>query len=205
MTQTRLLIADDDGIILAIFGKGLRDAGYEVIEADSGEAALKMVTEKPVDLAILDVNMPGISGIDAACKMRELGIPVVFLSAYDGREMVEAAVSKGALGYIVKPIDVAKVIPTIKTALERAVDLRASKEAESRLNCALDTGKVVNVVVGMIMERYCVNQVEAFELLRQNARSKRRKVREVATDMINALEVLNQLTQSCSSVGKGRR
>ncbi len=205
MTQTRLLIADDDGIILAIFGKGLRNAGYEVIEADSGEAALKMVAEKPVDLAILDVNMPGISGIDAACKMRELGIPVVFLSAYDGSEMVEAALAKGAQGYIVKPIDVAKVIPTIEAALERAGDLKASREAESRLNCALDTGKVVNVVVGMIMERYCVNQLEAFELLRQNARSKRCKVREVATDMIDALELLNQLTQSRSSADKRRR
>ena len=202
MTQTSLLLADDDEIILATFGKGLRNAGYDVTEANSGEAALTIAAENPIHLAILDVEMPGLSGIETACKMRELKVPVIFLSAYEGRKIVEAAVAEGALGYIIKPIDVAKVIPTIEAALERADELRASKDAEGRLSSALDTGKIVNVAVGMVMERYRINQDEAFELLRQKARSERRKVREIAADMIHAWEILNQLTPSTPSVSK---
>ncbi|HEC17375.1 MAG TPA: response regulator [Sedimenticola sp.] len=205
MAQARLLLADDDRIILTTFGEGLRNAGYEVIEVDSGEAALKVVAEKQVDLVILDVDMPGITGIETAYKMRSLGVPVIFLTAYDSEKMVEAAVAEGALGYIIKPIDVAKVIPTIKTALERAGDLQELKKAQDRLNAALDTGKVVNVVVGMIMERYSISQDEAFELLRQKARSERRKVREVAADMVNAWKVLSRLNPGCSSAGKKKR
>ncbi len=205
MARTRLLIADDDGIILATFGKGLRNAGYEVVEVDSGETALKVAAEQQFDLAILDVDMPGLSGIETAHKMRELNIPVVFLSAYDGSKIVEAAVAEGALGYVIKPIDVTKLIPTIEAALERAVELRTSKESESRLSSALDTGKVVNVVVGVIMERNHTTRDEAFELLRQKARSERRKVRDVAADMIRALEMLNQLSPGRLPADGGKR
>jgi len=199
MSRSHLLIADDDGIILATFGRGLRNAGYDVVEADCGEAALKIVAEQPVDLAILDVDMPGLSGIDTAHKMKDFKVPVIFLSAYESNEIVEAAVAEGALGYIIKPIDVTKMIPTIETALERADELRTSKAAEGRLNSALDTGRVVNVTVGILMERHRIDQDEAFELLRQKARAERRKVREVAADIINAWEVLNQLAPERSS------
>jgi len=202
MAQSRLLIADDDEIILAIFGKGLRNAGYDVEEAKSGEEALKIVAEKKIDLAILDVNMPGLSGIETAHMMKDHKVPVIFLSAHDGSEIVEAAAAEGALGYIIKPIDVVKMVPTIETALERADELRISKEAESRLSNALDTGQVVNIVVGMLMERYRVNQDQAFEVLRKKARSERRKVRDVAVDIINAWELLNQLAPDHSSTGK---
>lgn len=204
MSQIQLLLTDDDGIILATFGSGLREAGYSVIEADSGEAALQIVKERQIDLAILDVDMPGLSGIDTARKMREFKIPVIFLSAHAGNNIVDAAVAEGALGYVIKPIDVAKVIPTIEAALERADELKASKETENRLNSALDTGNVANVVVGMTMERYRINQDEAFELLRQQARSERRKVREVASDMINAWEVLNRLKPRTLANAKNR-
>ncbi len=205
MAQIRLLIADDDGVILAIFGEGLRKVGYEVIEVNSGEAALKVAVEKQIDLVILDVDMPGMSGIDTACKMKELNVPVVFLSAHDCSKIVEAAAAEGALSYVVKPIDVAKLIPTIKVALKRAEDLQELKNTEGRLISALDTGKMVNVVIGIIMERDRITRDEAFELLRRNARSKQCKVRDVAMDMINALETLNQLTPGRSPAGGSRR
>ncbi|MCF6282387.1 MAG: response regulator [Candidatus Polarisedimenticolaceae bacterium] len=203
MSKIQLLLTDDDGIILATFGSGLREAGYDVIEAISGEAALQIVKERQVDLAILDVDMPGLSGIDTARKMRELKVPVIFLSAHAGNQLVEAAVAEGALGYVIKPIDVVKVIPTIEAALERANELKTSKETENRLNSALNTGNVANVVVGMTMERYRINQDEAFELLRQQARSERRKVREVASDMISAWETLNRLKPNTSNTKNG--
>lgn len=202
MSQIQLLLTDDDGIILATFGNGLREAGYAVIEADSGEAALQIAKQQPIDLVILDVDMPGLSGIETARKMKEFKIPAIFLSAHAGYKIVEAAVAEGALGYVIKPIDVAKVIPTIEAALERANELKTSKETESRLNSALHTGNVANVVVGMIMERYCINQDNAFELLRQQARSERRKIREVASDIIHAWEVINRLNPSHYSTQK---
>ena len=194
MNRSRLLIADDDEIILATFGAGLRDTGYEVIEAGSGEKALEEVAKRSIDLAILDIDMPGLSGIETARVLKALKVPVIFLSAYEGSKIVNAAVAEGALGYIIKPIDVEKIIPTIKAALKRAQELRTSKESEDRLGSALDTGKIVNVAVGMLMERHQIGQSEAFGMLRNKARSERRKVRGVASEMITAWETLNKLT-----------
>ncbi|WP_177419740.1 ANTAR domain-containing response regulator [endosymbiont of Lamellibrachia barhami] len=194
MKETRLLLADDDGVVLATFGKGLRDAGYAVMEADSGEAAIGLAQNDRPDLAILDVRMPGMSGVEVAKEMRKIGVPVIFLSAYDGREIVESAVLEGALGYVVKPIDVSRMIPTIEAALGRAQELGELKLVGERLNHALDTGNLVNVAVGLIMERQRINRQEAFEVIRSRARSQRRKVRDVAAELLDAWDSLHELT-----------
>ena len=119
--KARLLLVDDDGIVLATFGRGLKDAGYAVSIADNGEEGLRIASkEPPVDLAILDMRMPGLSGIETAHGLKQLGIPSIFLSAYDDEACVKQAVAGGALGYLVKPVDVEKAIPTIEAALKRA-------------------------------------------------------------------------------------
>ncbi|VAX11012.1 hypothetical protein MNBD_GAMMA26-1836 [hydrothermal vent metagenome] len=194
MAKKHLLLADDDEIILALFGKGLRNAGYDVSVAASGEAALKIVAAEQIDLAILDVDMPpGMSGIETANQMRDFEVPVIFLSAYDGSQIVQAALAEGALGYVIKPIDVQNIIPTIETALERANELKSSKVTEKQLDVTLDKSKAVNIAVGVVMERCRKNQDEAFEILRLQARAEKRKVHEIAEKMINALELINTI------------
>lgn len=196
MKVKKLLLVDDDGLILATFGKELRDAGYIVSLADRGDEGLRIAAQEPSpDLAILDISMPGISGIETALGLKQLGVPAVFLSAYDDEEYVKQAVANGAFGYMVKPIDVNKAIPTIEAALKRARDLADYAETEKRLNGALETGSIVNVVIGMLMERHKLGRQDAFELLRSKARSEQRKVKEVAEEALNAWETFNQLIE----------
>lgn len=195
MKSKTLLLVDDDGLVLATMRKELQEAGYQVRIADSGEEGLRQAAaQPPPDLAILDIRMPGLSGIELAARLRRLGIASIFLSAYDNDDYVEQAVSEGALGYLVKPIDVTRIIPTIETALQRAAEIRTLKETKRRLDSALDTGNTVNVVVGMLMERYRLERAEAFELIRQKARSERRKVKDVAEEIIAAWDDFNRLT-----------
>ncbi|MDH5353999.1 MAG: response regulator [Gammaproteobacteria bacterium] len=190
----RLLLVDDDGVALATFGKGLKDTGYEVVLADSGEMALEQVAEgPPPDLAILDIRMEGMSGIEVAGELRQLGISSIFLSAFDDDEYVRQALEKGALGYLVKPINVDKAIPTIEAALKSSQDLNVLKETEKRLDGALENSNTINVVVGILMERHRLGKQEAFELLRKKARSKQRKVTDLAGEVLVAWETFSQL------------
>lgn len=193
MNRKKLLLVDDDELVLATFGNGLREAGFEVELAGSGMEALAIVDKAPPDLAILDVDMPKLSGIETAKAMREFNVPVIFLSAYDDKEFVKGAITHGALGYLVKPIDVARAVPSIEAALARSQELHEMTSKSERLSKALDTGNLVNVTLGLLMERHRLSQQEAFDLLRSKARSERRKVREVASEILDAWHLINEL------------
>lgn len=132
MSVSRLLFVDDDRLVLATIAKSLRDAGYAVTTADSGEAALAtaQAAEQPFDLAVLDISMPGLSGIETAKRLQaEHGMPAMFLSAYGEREMVEQAANGGGLGFVVKPADGVQLVTAIESALARA---RAVRQAPVR-------------------------------------------------------------------------
>jgi len=188
----KILLVDDDGLVLSTFGKGLKDNGYAVVLADNGQEAVDIVSQdKSIDLAILDMRMPGLSGAETAKLLTPLGVPVVFLSAYGEEESLNQAISEGALAYMVKPIDVEKAIPTIETALQSASDIKALYETEKRLQGALETGNQVNVVVGILMEQHKINRQSAFELIRKKARTEQRKVKDVADEMLVAWHKTN--------------
>ena len=137
MEPTSILVVDDDRLILFTLAKGLRDAGFTVIEAGSGEQAIEMCADFTPDLAILDMRMPGLSGLDVARWLKENnGAPFIFLSAYDDQETVQLAVAEGALGYLVKPVDVPHVLPTLHAALARAKELHKLKQNEQHLQHA---------------------------------------------------------------------
>ena len=193
MKHKKLLLVDDDELVLATFGKGLKDAGYDVRLAGSGDEALGVVAEDFPDLAIVDKRMPQMSGLELGQRFAELGVPFIFLSAYSERDYVEKAAEIGTLGYLVKPIDIEKAIPTIEAALRRAKDFAALRQSGNRLELALETGNIVNVVVGIIMERYRLEQHEAFEMLRSKARAQRRKVKDVANESLDAWYKLGAL------------
>lgn len=192
-TLRHLLLVDDDRLILSSLASGLRRVGYQVTTADSQDDAEAFLAGgvRP-DLAILDVHMPHGDGLQLAQRLREFEqIPFIMLSAYSDAPTVDKATAHGALGYLVKPLDVHQMVPSIEAALVRAGELRSLKTTGEQLQNALDTERVVSVAVGITMVQYRLGRDAAFKLLRDSARSQRRKLADVASDLIRSIEILH--------------
>lgn len=165
---------------------GLMDAGYGVTTADSAEEAEAWLAsgERP-DLAILDVRMPGRGGLYLAQRLRELDhIPFMMLSAYSEAQIVEKATQCGALGYAVKPLDIPQLIPAVEAALARANDLQELRQTRQQLQRALDAERNISVATGIFMIKHRLKRSEAFTRLRDTARNQRRKLADIADDVV---------------------
>ncbi|HEX2828523.1 MAG TPA: response regulator [Burkholderiales bacterium] len=192
--NAHILIVDDDRLVLALIGRGLRDAGYRVTEANDSASALRAVEAEAPDLALLDVRMPDMSGVKLAETIAARhAVPFMFLSAYDDPATIGRATELGALGYLVKPLDVPQIIPSIEAALARAAQIRSLKDTGEQLSHALETGREINVALGILMERQRLTRQAAYELLRTSARSQRRRMQEIAASLVDALDQLNGL------------
>ena len=194
--NAHILIVDDDRLVLALIGSGLRDAGYRVTEASDAASALRAVAAEPPDLALLDVRMPDMSGVKLAetIAAQHAAVPFMFLSAYDDPATIGRATELGALGYLVKPLDVPQIIPSIEAALARAAQIRSLKDTGEQLSHALETGREINIAVGIVMERQRLTRQAAYELLRSSARSQRRRMQEIASGLVEALDHVNGFT-----------
>lgn len=189
MTTSTLLIADDDRLVLATLAEGLRRAGHTVLEAADGDEAIRLACEQCPDLAILDMRMPGRGGLEVAQWLREhTRVPFLFLSAYGDAEVVGTAVQAGALGYLVKPLDVQQILPSIDAAMVRGRELQALLEEEAQLTAALRLNRQTSMAVGIFMERQSLNEHDAFDQLRAQARAQRRKISDVAAELIREVE-----------------
>ncbi|MBA3902086.1 MAG: response regulator [Rhodocyclaceae bacterium] len=188
----KILLVDDDRLVLATLANGLEQAGYAVQAAGSAEEALRVLAVELPDLAVLDMRMPGRSGLDLARQLRETGeVPFIFLTAYSEPDIVRQAAECGALGYVVKPVDMPQLVPAIEAALARAAELGKLRETERQLQTALSEGREVSMAIGLMMERRRLDRQQAFEMLRSTARSQRRKIGEVAQEVLAAAELLN--------------
>jgi response regulator NasT len=191
-----ILLVDDDAILLDYLSTILRHAGYDTLEASSAPEALQRVAEREADigLALLDINMPGMSGLDLAQRLKEhTGVPFMFLSSIDDAETARQAASHGAVGFLVKPVDAARLLPAFESALARADEIRQLRRTEANLNAALAAGRETSLAVGLLMARYQTDRNTAFEVLRDHARASRRKINEVAEQLVAAEELLNGL------------
>ena len=185
----RLLVADDDPLVLVTLARGLRRVGYGVVEVQSGEEAVEVCRQASFDLGIFDLRMPGISGIEAARRINsEARLSFIVLSAYDEANVVDEAAEAGALGYLVKPVDVRQVVPTIEAALRRAAEIVSLRESEAQLSAALNQTRDISVAIGMLMERQQLSHEAAFEHLRSQARSQRRKLADLAHNIVAGSE-----------------
>lgn len=188
----KILLVDDDRLVLATLANGLEQAGYAVQAAGSAEEALRVLAVELPDLAVLDMRMPGRSGLDLARQLRETGeVPFIFLTAYSEPDIVQRAAECGALGYVVKPVDMPQLVPAIEAALARAAELGKLRETEKQLQTALSESREVSMAIGLMMERRRLGRQQAFEMLRSTARSQRRKIGEVAQEVLAAAESLN--------------
>ena len=202
MKNIHLLLADDDRVILATLAEDLIAHGYQVQTAANGAEVVAACKSNPPDLAILDIRMPVMSGIDAARILRkECATPVLFLSAYSDTDLVERAVAEGALGYLVKPINTEKLLPAIGAALARAEDLRASYEMQQNLTQAMQSKREIDIAVGVLLERFNLNRDQSFQVLRRLARSNSRKLEDVAGDLIGRSELLSAARKFADEAG----
>lgn len=189
-----LLIVDDDPLILATLTIGLSQAGYRTIEAESGEKALALCQLHQPNLAILDIHMSGMSGIDAAKQIyQEFHIPFLFLSAVTEQGTVSSAVREGALGFLVKPIQLSQLLPSIETALVRAADFESLHNQKVHLETALSQNRDVSIAIGIIVAHSDLNSAEAETALRQYARKNRTKMADLAKHIIAASNQLNHI------------
>ncbi|MBI3284243.1 MAG: response regulator [Burkholderiales bacterium] len=189
----KLLIVDDDRLGLSMIAYGLTHAGYRVSTAESAEDAEAWLAggDRP-DLAILDVRMAGQGGLYLARRLHEIDhIPFIMLSAYSEPPVVGQATLYGALGYAVKPMDIPQLIPAIEAALARAYELQELRDARQQLQNALDAERNVSVATGITMMEYRLKRGAAFALLRETARKQRRKLAELADDIVRARETLS--------------
>ena len=183
--QTILLVEDDPLILLTLAG-GLRDVGYHILEADSGEYAMRLCTEvERPDLALLDMRLTGMSGIDFARWLKKTwDIPFLFLSAYGDPQTVADAAELGALGYLVKPLDIPQILPSLRTALQRAGEIQKLRQTEIDLCTAMKTSRTISMAIGLLMERLGAGADETFEALRAYCRSNRKTMLEVAGQVV---------------------
>jgi len=152
---------------------------------------------------LLDVRMPGMSGLEVAKQLAQTTtIPFLFLSAYGDAEIVKEAAEFGALGYLVKPVDISQVVAAIEAALARAREIHKLRETEMQLSHALSASRETSMAVGLLMERHRMDRNTAFEALRDHARSRRRKIADVAEELLKSAEALNAVIPD---PGRGRQ
>lgn len=191
--SAHLLLVDDDRLVLATLVESLRDAGYRVSWAESGEEAQSFLAsgERP-DLAILDVRMGGMDGLTLARRLHEFDrIPFLMFSAYSEQNMVDEATRCGALGYLVKPLDVAQLVPAIEAGLARASELSELRVVREQLQTALDAERAISIAIGITMVQQNLNRRAAFELLRGLARRRRCKLADLARELVGDEEKLH--------------
>lgn len=190
--QRKVLLVDDDRLVLATLSGGLEQAGYAVQACASAEEARRILELELPDIAVLDVRMPGKSGLELARQLQEYpALPFIFLTAYGDEDIVRQAIEYGALGYLVKPVDIPQLIPAIEAAVARAADLWNLRKTEQQLQTALNENREVSMAVGLLVERRRISRQQAFDVLRATARTQRRKIGEVAEEILSAAELLN--------------
>jgi response regulator NasT len=202
-----ILVVDDDPILLDYLATVLDHAGYDTVKAASAAEALQRVAEREADiaLALLDISMPGMSGLELALRLKEhTSVAFMFLSSVDDAETARQAASHGAVGFVVKPVDAARLLPSFESALARADEIRQLRRTEANLNAALAAGRETSLAVGLLMTRFQTDRNTAFEVLRDHARSTRRKVNEVAEQLVAAEELLNSLHGAFAGRLKGK-
>lgn len=179
--QQRVLVAEDETIIRMDLREMLEEEGYEVLEASDGDQALRIARASAPDLVILDIKMPGVDGLTAARHISEERIaPILILTAYSQRELVEEAADAGAMGYLVKPFQKQDLLPAIEIAKGRYQQLSALADEVGDLTERLEVRKTMDRAKGVLMDRYGMNEQDAFRFIQQASMDRRLSMREVA-------------------------
>ncbi|HJV87660.1 MAG TPA: response regulator [Noviherbaspirillum sp.] len=189
-----ILLVDDDLVVLDLLTHLFQRDGYATERAVSAEDALTIIARQEPDLALLDIVLPGMSGLDLARRLQtETTVPFMFLTGQNDMALVREATGCGALGYLVKPFTREQILPAIEAALASADEIRHLRRTEFNLTAALAAGRETSMAVGLLMAKFQTDRNTAFEVLRDYARSGRRRLNDVAKTLLAAEETLNAL------------
>ena len=192
----KILVVDDDRLVLATLAHGLAQAGHEVIDADNGDDAILLAHEHRPDLALLDIRMQGKSGFDVAAYLREYcHVPFMFLSAFSDAQTVAQVKALGAVAYLVKPLDIGQILPAVETAL---ANIQANRREAGAASAEPGTFGLSGAVlapealmaVGVLMHRYSLSRAAALERLHRLAATDQRSVIDQAVRVLEAVELL---------------
>ena len=188
----RILVAEDEALIRMDLVEMLQEAGYEVIaQATNGEEAIALALEHQPDLAILDVKMPVLDGISAAEKIIATA-PVLMLTAFSQRELIDRARDAGVMAYVVKPFTIGDLVPAIEIAISRHTQMQSLAVEVADLHERLETRKIVDRAKGILMKALNLSEPEAFSWIQRAAMDRRLSMREVAQAVISPEAALDK-------------
>ena len=188
LKKRRVLVAEDESLIRMDIVETLEDFGFEVVgQASDGEQAISLATELKPDLVVMDIKMPKLDGISAAEQMAVLKIPVVLLTAFSQRELVDRANEVGAMAYVVKPFTPNDLLPAVEIALSRFAQLSALEAEVADLNDRFEIRKLVDRAKGLLNEKMNLTEPEAFRWIQKASMDRRLSMHEVAKTVIEQL------------------
>jgi two-component system, response regulator PdtaR len=186
----RVLIAEDEALIRLDLAEMLREEGYDVVgEAGDGQEAVELAEQLNPDLVIMDVKMPRRDGIDAAAEIAAKRIaPVLVLTAFSQRDLVERARDAGAMAYLVKPFSITDLIPAIELAVSRFSEISALEREVETLSERLETRKLVERAKGLLQTKQAMTEPEAFKWIQRAAMDRRTTMKRVAEVVLETLD-----------------
>ena len=184
---TRIVIAEDEAIIRLDLRETLEEEGYEVVaDTGRGDTAIDLVREHRPDVAIFDIKMPGMDGLDAARVVSAEKIcPVVMLTAFSQRDVIEQARDAGALAYLVKPFQKTDLVPAIELAIGRFLELKSLSGERDALDEQLELRKVLDRAKGLLIDQHSLTEQAAFDFIQKMAMSKRMRMLDVAKAILS--------------------
>ena len=187
----RILIAEDETLIRMDLAEMLRESGYEVVaEATNGEEAIALAKQLKPDLSILDVKMPKVDGITAAEAIVEIS-PVLMLTAFSQKDLVERAVDAGVMAYVVKPFTINDLLPAIEIAITRHTQMISLRDEIGDLAERLESRKVIDRAKGILMQAMKISEPEAFKWIQRTAMDRRVTMKDVAQAVIDPASAPN--------------
>ncbi len=184
-TRVRIVVAEDEALIRMDLVEMLGEAGYDVVaQASDGAQAIELVKEQRPDLAILDVKMPILDGISAAEEIITT-CPVLMLTAFSQRELVDRARDAGVMAYVLKPFTINDLVPAIEIAISRHVQMRSLAEEVADLHDRLETRKLIDRAKGILMAALNLTEPQAFSWIQKAAMDRRLTMKEVAQAVIS--------------------
>lgn len=188
-TKRRVVVAEDESLIRMDIVETLRDNGFDVVgEAGDGEAAVALAKELRPDLVVMDVKMPKLDGISAADQLNKEHIaPVVLLTAFSQKELVERATEAGALAYVVKPFTPNDLLPAVEIALSRWAQIVALENEVADLSERFETRKIVDIAKGILNEKMGLTEPEAFRWIQKASMDRRLTMKDVAVTIVDQL------------------
>jgi two-component system, response regulator PdtaR len=186
----RVVVAEDEALIRLDLVEMLTEAGYEVVgQAGDGEAAISITEKEKPDLVVMDVKMPKLDGISAAERIANQRIaPVVILTAFSQRDLVERARDAGAMAYLTKPFTIEDLMPAIELAVSRFQEIKQLDAEVTDLQEQLKARKLIEKAKGILMKNLKISEPEAFKWMQKTAMDKRRSMTDVAQLVMDELE-----------------